>query len=291
MQTENASFPLPLQQIDALAAAIDPWLQHMTWRRDFSTWRERRLHQEHYQADRIAQISRYAGTFVGKQLLDLGAGMGGFAVAAAVGGARVQVSEYNRPYCGIIQLRAERYGLDIPVVNGAGEHLPYQDATFDMVVCWDVIEHVQSPTAMLDEIARVLRPGGKLFLTVINRRAWVDPHYHIRGLNWMPRSMAEWFIQRRGRSKIGSAFTDMQQLSDMHYYDYPAFVALAKHHGYTTVDMNEDAVRTGAFVSLKPSRRALRAGLRAVGLEALAYRAQRAWYTGMFELVLTKEGA
>lgn len=291
MQQTPQDFPAPIRPIDDLTAAIDPWLQHMTWRRDYVTWRERRLFQEHYQGERIAQISRFAGTFVGKQLLDLGAGMGGFAVAAAVGGAHVQVSEYNRPYCGIIQLRAERYGLDIPVVNGAGEHLPYNAGSFDMVVCWDVIEHVQSPTAMLREIHRVLRPGGKLFLTVINRRAWVDPHYHIRGLNWLPRTLAEWFIRRRGRSKVGTQFTDMQLLSDMHYYDYPAFVAFAAAHGYQTVDMNEDALHAGLFVSQKATRRRVRAVLRALGLESIAYRAQRAWYTGMFELVLTKEGA
>jgi len=283
--------PPPQLPIDALAAAIDPWLQHMTWRRDYVTWRERRLSQERYQQERIAQITHYAGTFVGKQLLDLGAGMGGFAVAAALGGAQVNVSEYNLPYCNIIQLRAERYGLDVPVINGAGEHLPYRDATFDMVVCWDVIEHVQSPQAMLQEVHRVLKPGGMLFLTAINRRAWVDPHFHIRGLNWLPRPIAEWFITQRGRSKDTSRFTDMQRLSEMHYYDYPEFCQLARVHGFSTTDMNQDALQAGAFISKKPTRAKIRAFLRVIGLELLAYKVQRAWYTGMFELALRKEDA
>ncbi len=291
--TGTAMSELPPAQIpiEVLAAAIDPWLQHMTWRRDYVTWRERRLYQEHHQGERIAQISHYAGSFVGKELLDLGAGMGGFAVAAALGGAHVHVSEYNHPYCEIIRLRADRYGLDVPVLNGAGEHLPYADGIFDMVVCWDVIEHVQVPSAMLDEIYRVLKPGGLLFLTAINRRAWVDPHYHIRGLNWLPRSLAEWSITWRGRSKDSSQFTDMQQLSEMHYYDFPAFCQLALAHGFSTRDMNEDALLVGNFVSKKPSRIKIRSFLRAVGLERFAYRIQRAWYTGMFELALRKEGA
>lgn len=280
--------PQPHQPIDALATAIDPWLQHMTWRRDFVTWRERRLTQEHHQAERIAQIERHAGSLTGARLLDLGAGMGGFAVAAALHGARVTVSEYNLAYCQITQLRAERYGLALPILNGAGEHLPFTATQFDVVVCWDVIEHVQDPQAVLAEISRVLRPGGKLFLTVINRRAWVDPHYHIRGLNWIPRTWAEWYIERQGRSKANSNFRDMQRLSTMHYFDYPEFVALARQHGFASLDMNEIALREGRFVSQKSSRRRLRAGLRTLGLEQLAYRVQRAWYTGMFELVLTK---
>ena len=282
------AIPPAVQPIDGLAQAIDPWLQHMTWRRDYVTWRERRLFQEQYQAERIAQIERHARPLAGTRLLDLGAGMGGFAVAAALHGAHVTVSEYNKHYCQITQLRAERYGLNLPIVNGAGEHLPFRDGQFDLVVCWDVLEHVQDPSAVLHEISRTLAPGGQLLLTAINRRAWVDPHYHIPSINWWPRPLAEWYIDRRGRSKATSQFRDMQRLSTMHYYDYAQFVQLAQSAGFQTVDMNETALREGRFVSKKASRQRIRAGLRVMGLEQLAYKAQRAWYTGMFELALTK---
>lgn len=285
----NNSPPHAHLPIDALANAIDPWLQHMTWRRDYRTWRERRLYQEQYQTERIAQIEEYAGSLRGLRLLDLGAGMGGFAVAATLHGASVTVSEYNFPYCEIVQLRADRYALSIPIVNAAGEHLPFGDGQFDVVVCWDVLEHVQDPVAVLKEIYRVLTPGGRVLLTAINRRAWIDPHYHIPSINWWPRRLAEWYIARRGRSKADTRFNDMQRLSAMHYFDYPEFVALAQRIGYHTTDMNEVALRDGRFVSKKSSRQRMRALLRRVGLEHLAYRAQRAWYVGMFELALTKE--
>ncbi|MGQ9614588.1 hypothetical protein [Chloroflexus sp.] len=70
------------------------------------------------------------------------------------------------------------------------------------------------------EIARVLRPGGVALITFINRRTWIDPHYHMRGVNWMPHPFAEWLIAHRGRSKRGAAFRDMQRLSDTHYFEY-----------------------------------------------------------------------
>jgi ubiquinone/menaquinone biosynthesis C-methylase UbiE len=285
---KHNNLPTASHDITDLAVAIDPWLQHMTWRRDFVTWRERRLYQEQYQTERIEQIERHAGTIAGRSLLDLGAGMGGFAVASALRGAQVTVSEYNLPYCQITRLRAERYGLHLPIINGAGEHLPLRNASYDIVVCWDVIEHVQDPQAMLREIYRILKPNGHLLLTVINRRAWVDPHYHIRGLNWVPRELAEWYIGYRGRAKQNTNFRDMQRLSTMHYYDYPEFVALARQHGFATVDMNEVALHEGRFVSQKTSRQQIRQTLRQLGLEHIAYQAQRAWYTGMFELALTK---
>lgn len=272
----------------ALETHIDPWLQHMTWRRDFETWRERRINQEYYQQDRLHLLERAAGSLQGLRMLDLGAGMGGFAVAAAREGAIVTACEYNPAYCKIISLRAERHSLSLPVANAAGEYLPLPDSCFDVVVSWDVIEHVQSPEHMLAEIARVLRPDGRVLLTAINRRAWIDPHYHMPGINWLPRALAEWLIRHKGRSKTGSAFRDMQRLSDMHYYHYPQFVAIAKQYGFSVRDLREELLREGILHSPKRSRRIIRMLLRGVGLEQIAYALQRRWYVGMFELALQK---
>jgi SAM-dependent methyltransferase len=200
----------------------------------------------------------------------------------------VTVSEYNRAYCEIVRLRAERHRLALPIVNAAGEGLPLPGGQYDAVVCWDVIEHVRDPQLVLSEIARVLRPGGAALLTVINRRAWVDPHYHIRGINWLPRPLAEAIIARRGRSKASAAFRDMQRLSEMHYYGYREFERLAARYGFRTRDLREELLREGRLHSPKLTRRAARGALRAAGLEPAAYRLQRSYYTGMFELALVK---
>jgi SAM-dependent methyltransferase len=272
-----------------LEQAIDPWLRHMRWRRDFARWRERRINQEAYQSERLARLEQIAGRVDGVRLLDLGAGMGGFAVAAALRGAQVVASEYNPAYCRIILLRAARRQLSLPVINAAGEALPLPDAAFDAVVCWDVIEHVQSPDRVLREIVRVLRPGGVALITVINRRAWIDPHYHMRGINWMPRPFAEWLIARRGRSKQGAAFRDMQRLSEMHYFEYHTFAALAARCGFSVRDLREEELLRGTLYSPKLAHRIARAALHRLGLERAAYRLHRDWYAGMFELGLIKQ--
>ncbi|HEY0736075.1 MAG TPA: class I SAM-dependent methyltransferase [Herpetosiphonaceae bacterium] len=274
---------------DQLVAAIEPWLQHMRWRSNFAEWRERRINQERYQQARIDQLEAIAGPLDRQVLLDVGAGMGGFAVAAALSGATVAACEFNRDYCEIIKLRAARNDLTLPVYNAAGEALPFADRSFDTIVSWDVIEHVQDPAQMLSEFNRVLLPGGVALVTAINRWAWKDPHYHIRGLNWIPRAWAEKLIQRRGRSKEGAAFQDMQRLSEMHYFSYGDFVKLARLYGFRVHDLKERELRAGKLHSPKRSRRLIRTALRALGLERPAYRAQRQWYVGMFELALVKE--
>ena len=49
---------------------------------------------------------------------------------------------------------------------GAGEELPYEDGTFDLVTAFDVVEHMDDDLAGLREMCRVLRPGGRVLLFV-----------------------------------------------------------------------------------------------------------------------------
>lgn len=271
----------------AFIARIDPWLAHMTWRPNFAQWREGRIWQERYQRERIATIAQYAGALEGRRILDLGAGMGGLCVALALAGAKPSALEYNRAYCEIIHLRAARYNLHLPVINGAGETLPFATATFDLALCWDVVEHVHNPQALLAELARVLRPGGQVLLTIINRYAFRDPHYHLPLINWIPRPAAEWVITRTGRTKQ-AAFRDMQRLSDMHYFTFGAFQRLAARSGFSTRDIRADQARSGGGTArgLKGRTRDL---LQRIGLAQPAYLAYRSLFQGTHELLLTRK--
>jgi SAM-dependent methyltransferase len=59
--------------------------------------------------------------------------------------------------------------------------LPIEDATFDFVLCTEVLEHVAEPTRVLAELARILRPGGGLLLTVpFVFELHEEPHDHYR---------------------------------------------------------------------------------------------------------------
>ena len=61
-------------------------------------------------------------------------------------------------------LTCRREGM--PVLQGGGEHLPFADAAFDIVVSVWVIEHLATPELVFGEVARVLKPGGHfIFLT------------------------------------------------------------------------------------------------------------------------------
>lgn len=271
-----------------LVEKIDRWLAHMTWRPNFAQWRADRIWQERVQADRLAQIERYGGKVEARRVLDLGSGMGGLSVALALAGAFPLAYEYNPAYCEITKLRAARYDLDLPVINGVGEALPFADESFELVTCWDVLEHVQDPERLISEIARVLRPGGRVLITAINRFAWRDPHYHMPLLNWLPRAVAERIIESLGRGKGDTAFTDRQRLSEMHYYTLPAFRRLAARHGFRVGDVGEDRVRHGVGTATGFKGR-VRDTLRQADLALPAYYVYRSLVMGTFELVMVKE--
>ncbi|MFN2502522.1 MAG: class I SAM-dependent methyltransferase [Pyrinomonadaceae bacterium] len=54
----------------------------------------------------------------------------------------------------------------VPTVAAIGEELPFADRSFDLVLSDNVIDHAERPLAILDELVRVLRPGGLLYFTV-----------------------------------------------------------------------------------------------------------------------------
>ena len=72
--------------------------------------------------------------------------------------------------------RARRAAPEIPFTLGSAEALPYQDRFFDGVLLLDVLEHVRRERQVLDEVYRVLRPGGILVVSVPHRGAlaWLD---------------------------------------------------------------------------------------------------------------------
>jgi SAM-dependent methyltransferase len=55
---------------------------------------------------------------------------------------------------------------NVPTVAAVGEHLPFADATFDVVLCDNVVDHAARPAAIVAELARLLVPGGLLYFTV-----------------------------------------------------------------------------------------------------------------------------
>ncbi len=89
--------------------------------------------------------------------LEVGVGSGRFAASL---GLEIGIDPVRSP----LRLAAER---SVAVVQGAGEHLPFGDRTFGAVVIVVTLCFVENPAAVLGEVARVLRPGGRLVVGLV----------------------------------------------------------------------------------------------------------------------------
>jgi len=70
-------------------------------------------------------------------------------------------------------------GLEATLCHGDVRSLPYGDNTFDLVVSAHVLEHLADPRGALDEMVRVLRPGG-LLITCLTRRTALGMYVHLK---------------------------------------------------------------------------------------------------------------
>ena len=174
-----------------------------------------------------------------RAILDIGSGRGGFIVDAAVRGAAVTGVEPYALYRAETNQRTEKRGVTVEVVSGTAEQLPFPDASFGFINMSEVVEHVEDPRQALIEAYRVLSPGGYGYISVPNRFGFFDPHYHLYGINWMPRSWAEWMLAVVGMTKQSTPETGRQRLSDMHYMTYGQASRLLTSAGFRVHDIRE----------------------------------------------------
>ncbi len=127
----------------------------------------------HFHFDRVKKrMLEWIQPKAGHRVLDVGCGAGYFlylirekyqaqGVTPMVTG--VDISTAQLSYM-VRKMSKEGIG-DAVVVHGNGEYLPFEDHSFDLVTCSEVLEHIRNPLRALSEMHRVLKPGGTLLLS------------------------------------------------------------------------------------------------------------------------------
>lgn len=171
---------------------METWLQRRARRaleRQLDYQRRKAERVKGHEAGVMAAMAEHSAEVRGKlaavapiradaRVLEVGSGAHGL-IFFFEGGERVGVDPLADHYRSLFpawQGRAE-------TIAAGGEKLPFEDSSFDVVLCDNVVDHAEGPRRILEEIARVLAPGGLLYFTVNVH----DPFYH-----WAATAHALW---------------------------------------------------------------------------------------------------
>ncbi len=149
------------------------------------------------QERRLAMIRQAAGNRVSGCVLEDGCGVGSYL-------ARLSEDAFLAVGLEIeLERAAEAHAKGPSTVGGVGEYLPFPDNTFDLVLSHEVLEHVQDDRRAACEIARVLKPGGRLTLFVPNRGYPFETHGHYwKGSYYFGNTPLINYLPRRWRDRL-----------------------------------------------------------------------------------------
>ena len=187
-----------------------------------------------------------------RRVLEVGCGTGKFSSALSSWGAEVVGLDYSGPMLARAQDQARRQGQAITWVRGLASGLPFADGSFDGVMCILALDFITDRETALQEMLRVLRPGGFLSIAMLNRfslwtlkrviRAWFKPSL------WREAS----FITPKALWRLISGHQELMEIRTRQAVYFPPWKNrhLVRYYPYMENLGNTLNLATGAFLAV-----------------------------------------
>ncbi len=170
------------------------------------------------------QYAERAVSLPGKKILDVGCGGGILSEAMARGGAQVLGIDLSQAVLEVAELHAAQAKIEVDYRAIAAEELALEcPGAFDVVTCMEMLEHVPDPAAALAALGALVKPGGDVIVSTLNRNpqafavAILGAEYILRAL---PRGTHEYlkFIRPSELARWGRAATlELEDLTGIAY--------------------------------------------------------------------------
>jgi 2-polyprenyl-6-hydroxyphenyl methylase/3-demethylubiquinone-9 3-methyltransferase len=172
---------------------------------------------------RLQYIDERVG-LAGKRVLDIGCGGGILAESMAREGATVTPIDMAEAPLAVARIHVRDSGLDVEYLKStAEEHAAERGAGYDVVTCLEMLEHVPDPSRVVAACHALVKPGGQVFFSTINRnpKAWVMAIFGAEYvLRLLPRGTHEYAKLIRP-SELGEwmrrAGLELNEFTGMHY--------------------------------------------------------------------------
>jgi ubiquinone/menaquinone biosynthesis C-methylase UbiE len=149
------------------------------------------------------------------------------------------------PVSSFVRSAEEYLGSPDRIIEGSAEEIPLPSNSQDLVICESVLEHVDSPTKSFDEIFRVLRAEGIVYVVTTNRYRISlkgdNGEYNVRYFNWLPDIVKESFVFHH--LHYDPKLADYSLRPAVHWYSYADLCKLGRqagfHQFYSLLDLLE----------------------------------------------------
>lgn len=119
---------------------------------------------------RLEWIQSLAGTLTDKSIIDVGCGGGILSESMAAGGAKVTGIDLAQKSLTVAKLHGLESGIKVEYLNIAVEQIAQErTAQYDVVTCMEMLEHVPDPASIINACAKLVKPGGWVFFSTLNR--------------------------------------------------------------------------------------------------------------------------
>jgi len=172
---------------------------------------------------RLEWINAYAG-LSGKKVIDVGCGGGILAESMAKKGALVTGIDLSEKALNVADLHSLESGLEMRYLLIAAEKMAEQEPQqYDVVTCMELLEHVPDPVAIVEACARLVKPGGYVFFSTLNRQpkayllAVLAAEYVLKMLPKGTHDYAKFITPAELSQSIRLAGLELQSLRGMSY--------------------------------------------------------------------------
>ena len=133
----------------------------------------------------IAVLKDYFKEVSSLTLLDIGSSTG------------IMTNEYAKNFKTVIGVDLDTTAIDYSINQYKSENIKFicspieeldlPSSSFDVITCSQIYEHVPSDKKLMDEIMRLLKPGGVCYFAAVNRFKIIEPHYKLPFLSYLPK--------------------------------------------------------------------------------------------------------